>query len=1129
MPPWAYAEPMRAADGSGTATVLFTDVVASTELLSRLGDLRYDEVRRDHFVVLRQAVAAAHGDEVKTMGDGIMVVFASAVDALACAVAMQQGVERRRRDGVGPMDLRVGLAVGEVTFEAGDVHGTAVVEAARLAARASGGQILTTALLRALVGTRAPARFVDLGPLELKGLPEPVPACEVVWERSVPGPRLPLPPLLDRAYPWSFVGRDDDYAGLRRLWKEAAVGERAVALLGGEPGVGKTRLAVELARVVHTEGALVLAGHSDEDLAVPYQPFAEAVRHYVDHAEGATDGLAGRLGRYGGDLARLAPEIAAQVPDLPVALCSDPDSERYRLFEAVASWLATAGETEGPIYLLVDDLQWAAKPTLLMLRHLIATSAACRLLIVATYRDTDLTSGHPLAELLADLHRADRVERFVLAGLDEEGVRDFMAAAAGHDLEEADLAIARTVHAETAGNPFFVGEVLGHLRESGVVVRREGRWKSGVAAADLRIPEGVREVVGQRLRRLSETSNIVLRTAAVLGVEFDLDVLRPMVAAGGGPGEEALLDGIEEAVAARVVAEMPDTAMGALRFRFAHALVRETLYDGLSSARRQRIHGRAAVATEAVHGASIDAHLPALAYHFGAAGAAGDPAKAVEYARRAGDQAMTQLAFEPATTFYDQALAALTVAPAAGDDRLRCRLLLSRGGARERSGDHGAWDDYLAAAALARDGGDADALGEAALGLADVWVWSWLHSDTVRIDLLDEALAAQGGADTALRARLAARLAGQLYWVPGSLARRQALAAEAVTVARRLDDPAALAACLDSTTFAVWIPGEAERRRAPGEEIVTLAGRVGDRELALKGHAWCHIASLEENDPVALDEAFAAYESCATELGQARYQWYALTRRTMRAILAGDLDAGAALAHEAVATGRTKGEGDAESLFGCQMGLVWQERPNPEASEHLERLRGLYAANPPRVPTLAVAARAHGIVLALGGGGDADVRAELDLLGDFDLASLEPSMAWTGIMAKVASAVARVGTEAEVIALYELILPAAGMNAFCFGAVSYWGSLSHHLGVLATRLGLWDEAEDHLARAAVTHDGLGARVWMARTQLETAALLAARGRTGDAGRRKALLDSVLVAAGEMGLPVIAGRVRGLAD
>ncbi|MGH9036363.1 MAG: ATP-binding protein, partial [Acidimicrobiia bacterium] len=377
------------------------------------------------------------------------------------------------------------------------------------------------------MGTRSPAPFLDLGPLELKGLPEPVPIYEVLWERRT-GPSFPLPPLLDRAGQWSFVGRDNQFGDLRVLWKEAAGGKRGVALLGGEPGVGKTRLAVELARAVHADGALVLAGRCDEDLGVPYQPFAEALRHFVDSAPGSGGGRGPRLGRYGGDLARLVPEVEERFPGLPPRLRSDPDSERLRLFEAVAAWLTAAAEAEGPVLLVVDDLHWAAKPTLLMLRHLIATTGAVKLLVVATYRDSDLTPGHPLAELLADLHREERVERFPIAGLDEDGVRDFLAAAAGHDLEGEDLEVARAVHAETSGNPFFVGEVIGHLRESGAVVRRQGRWVSGVPVADLGIPEGVRDVVGRRLRRLSDAANNVLRSAAVVGVEFDLDVVQSM-------------------------------------------------------------------------------------------------------------------------------------------------------------------------------------------------------------------------------------------------------------------------------------------------------------------------------------------------------------------------------------------------------------------------------------------------------------------------------------------------------------------------------------------------------------------------------------------------------------------------
>ena len=425
---------------------------------------------------------------------------------------------------------------------------------------------------------------------------------------------------------------------------------------------------------------------------------------------------------------------------------------------------------------------------------------------------------------------------------------------------------------------------------------------------------------------------------------------------------------MEEAVAARLMVEIPGPAMSGIRFRFAHALVRDTVYEGLSAARRQVMHGRAGLAIEAVRRTALDAHLPALAYHFAAAGAAGDPAKAVEYARRCGDQAMERLAFEPAATFYEQALAALAAAPALGDNGLRCRLLLSRGNARAQVATMArgttTWRPQASPASRetpthwARPPSGWPMCGCGA-GLTPTRSGSTSSTKPLphRVGRIRPCGPVWPLVSPASCTGFPAPWTAARPWLP----RRSA-------VARRLGDPVALAACLDSTTFATWIPATAEQRRATGEEIVALAGQVGDRELALKGHGWCHIASLEESDAVALDGSLAAYEACATELGQARYQWYAVTRRSMQAILVGDLDAGEALAHEAHASGRIKEEGDAEPLFSCQMSLVWQERPSSEADEQRETLRRLYAANPPRVPTLMAAARAHGVALALGAG-----------------------------------------------------------------------------------------------------------------------------------------------------------------
>ncbi|HEV8628500.1 MAG TPA: adenylate/guanylate cyclase domain-containing protein, partial [Acidimicrobiia bacterium] len=398
-----------------TAIVLFTDLVGSTELRSRLGDDAAEALRHTHDGLIADAVEGHRGRLVKHLGDGVMATFAGASDALGAAVAIQQALDRHNRSGASgvPLEVRIGASAGDVAFEEADCFGTPVIEAARLCAAAGGGQILVTEIVRLLAGTGGGHRCTPVGALDLKGLPAPVPACEVAWE-PLAEPSLPMPALLTGAGR-IFVGRDEELERLGRLWKDATSGERRVAALAGEPGIGKTRLAVALAAAVRDLGGVVLAGRCDEDLGVPYQPFVEALRHYVTRAPER------RLGRHPGELARLLPDLAQFVDGLPEPLRSDPETERYRLFDAVAAWLSDLS-AEAPVLLVLDDLHWAAKPTLQLLRHVLRFSEPLRLLVVATYRDSDIGRGHPLGDLLAELRRDGQVERLALSGLDAAGV-----------------------------------------------------------------------------------------------------------------------------------------------------------------------------------------------------------------------------------------------------------------------------------------------------------------------------------------------------------------------------------------------------------------------------------------------------------------------------------------------------------------------------------------------------------------------------------------------------------------------------------------------------------------------------------------------------------------------------------
>ncbi|MGH9003952.1 MAG: ATP-binding protein, partial [Acidimicrobiia bacterium] len=477
-----------------------------------------------------------------------------------------------------------------------DYFGTPVVVAQRLCDRARGGQILASALVQGLVGNRDDCSFHLLGGLTLKGLAEPVAACEVLWEDQA-DVAVPLPLPLEREESSVFVGRDDQMLHLEATWEAARSGRRRLVLLAGEPGIGKTRLAAEIARAAHTSGATVLFGRCDDDLGVPYQPFVEALGGYLRQARSPN------FGRLAGELVRLVPEVAERAGDLAAPMRSDPETERYRLFDAVAAWLAGVS-ADTPAVLVVDDIQWATKPTLLLLTHLIRSAEPMRLLVVACYRDTDLDVTAELADAIADLVRQPGVERLRLGGLDEPGVFAFMEAQARHGLDDDVRGYAAPLQAETGGNPFFVGQVIRHLSETGAVFRRDGRWTSELAPSEVGIPDGVRDVIARRLARLPDETREVLAVAAVLGDTFELEILTQV----GGEAEIATLRALDPAIAARLVTEAAGPVPG---HRFFHALVRATLYDSLPAARRLELHRRAGEAIEAVHAGRLEQHLPA--------------------------------------------------------------------------------------------------------------------------------------------------------------------------------------------------------------------------------------------------------------------------------------------------------------------------------------------------------------------------------------------------------------------------------------------------------------------------------------------------------------------------------------
>jgi len=1076
-----------------TASVLFTDLVGSTALRSRVGEAAAETLRRKHDRLLAGAVQEHHGTVVKHLGDGIMATFSAAADAVGAAVAIQRAITRHNRSGTEPLGVRVGISAGDVAFENDDCFGTPVIEAARLCAAARGAQILASEMVRWLARS-ADVTFKPLGPLELKGLPEPVPTVEVTWE-APPVSAVPLPPFLTDIGR-IFVGRDGELERLTQLWKEASAGELRVALLAGEPGVGKTRLAAELAGRVHDEGATVLAGRCDEDLGVPYQPFVEALRHFVDHAP---DLIAG-LGRYGGELARLVPELSERVPGLPDPLRSDPETERYRLFDAVAAWLGAAS-AEQPLLLVLDDIQWAAKPTLLLLRHVVRSEAGGRVLVLGTYRDVELTAGHPLLELVPDLRRQGRAERLSLVGLDDTGVVAFVEQAAGHTLDEGGLALARAVYEETEGNPLFVREVLRHLAETGAIEQQGGSWTTRLPVDQLGIPEGIRDVVGRRLARLSADTNQALRVAAVVGDQFELGVVQ----SAGDLSEDTVLTAVEEAGGARLISELSAT-----RYRFSHALVRATLYESLTAARRVSLHRRTAEAIETIHATALDDFVPSLAHHWAKASApVTDITRAVEYAQRAGDQALAQLAHDEAANYYASGLELLDAAGTAPTDPRRVELLIGRGEAQKRAGDPGYRRTLLDAAVLAETLGDARALARAALAntLGFMWTAAFVV-DYDRVRVLESALAhlADDDADPALRARLMATLGLELGWQPDP-ARRLALSAEAQQIARGLADPATLAEVLLARDYTISAPDNVGERLAATDEVLAIADDVGNPVLASRALSLRFKAALEMADVVEAERAVVRNSALIDELGQPGLTWAVRHHETTLLVLRRDPAAEAAMAESAdlsAAIGNTD-----IFAFAHRYSFWWEHDRIAEVRPWLETLSERTGS--PYVKAM------HGQVVAFTGDMDASRRI-FDEIAATGFHHPTHTVAWLAFMVTCAWLTDRFECREAVPLLRDTLEPYA--DQFATGGFAGWlgGAVAHHLGLLYRTGEDWQSADASFAAAAAMHERLSAPVWLARTRLEWARTLLDRANAGDGNRAGALLRQALTTARDLDLP-----------
>jgi class 3 adenylate cyclase/tetratricopeptide (TPR) repeat protein len=910
----------------------------------------------------------------------------------------------------------------------------------------------------------------------------PAPAAEPEGEREA-NP-------LDRLAGGVFVGRERELRELRASVDEAREGSGGLLLLVGEPGIGKTRTAEELATYAQVNGARVHWGRCHEGEGAPaYWPWAEAIRSYVREADPV--GLAWELGTGAAEVARIVPELRERLGSVPEP--GDPASEeaRFRLFDSVTGFLAAAARSR-PLVVVLDDLHWADEPSLLLLRFLARSLSDSGLLVVGTYRDVELGRHHPLARTLSELSGTDRTRRVHLRGLDEEAIGRYVEMSAG---QAPPPGLAAAVLEQTEGNPFFVSEVVRLLASEGSLERAgAGGWRP-------EIPQGVREVVGRRLDRLSEPANAVLTVAAAVGREFSLDVLgRACETCDRAQVEEAVL----EAVAARVVAPCDGSTD---RYSFSHALVRETLYAEIPVTRRAGVHGRIADALEELHGDETAGHLSELAYHFVEAAPAGDPARAADYARRAAREATDRLAHEDAVSHLERARDVLELMPSP-DRRLRLELLLELGEAETKASRYDSARATLhAAASLARELGEERHFARALVGIGEISESGVV--DRELIALVEHALEGAGAEPGPLRSQLLTALATELYWEDPTAADKLTL--EALEMARQVGDDRGIAQALARRQFLAGNEPEGARRRLEeADELLELAQRMSDPDLEVRVHAYRIRAYLELGEVAPADRSLADYERLAGKLRQPQHLWHVPLLRATRALMDGRFDEAERLGEEALAGGERAGEPLALQFWAVQRALLLRHygrigEIRPAVAQMVERF--------PAVPAWRCALANLEAEL-----GDVEgARRAYEPLAADDFAGIPYDSQWMVSLALIADVAAFLDDEPRAEQLYELLLPYEGLNVVAGRAAASYGPVAARLGKLAWSLGRLDDAQRHLEQSVAMCLRTGERPFAARGRWELAKLLLERGGADDRERALELLAQSLDAARELGM------------
>lgn len=1074
----------------GTVTVLFTDVQGSTTLAATRGDQTARELMRECEQLTREQLELHNGREVKGTGDGVMAAFASARRAVTCAIEIQRHIERRnlaRPDEV--IRLRIGLNSGEVIRERDDLFGSTVNAAARIEAACEVGQILVSEAVRLLLGPGSDIELIDRGEFALRGFAEPWRLFEVVWREPEGAPAA------QRRSP--FVGRDQEHRQLRTLLEGADHGQGSLALVAGEPGVGKTRLTRELAAEADARGFVALTGRCyDIEGATPYSPFVEVLETIVRSEE--TDVVADLIGTDGPQIARLVPRLRTSFPEMLPAPELPPEQDRRYLHDGVRAFLERLAERR-TLLLVVDDMHWADEPSLQLLHYLTQRVRDTRMVVIGTYRHTDLGPERPLERLLPTLVREAGPNDIRLNRLSPDSVNAMLRA---YGSAEPPGRVSRLIFSETEGNPLFVEQVVRHLTEGGRIFDEHGRWRADVEVGEDEVPHGVRLVIGERLKRVSRSCRNVLRSAAVIGRAFSFELLHELA----GEDEETLLAAMDEAEASLLIS--PESTGPSSQLRFAHEVIRQTLLGDLSQPRRQRLHLRVAEALERTHGTDADRHASEIAIHLQLAGPVADDVRSVRYLTVAAQQALEIAAFEDAMRLAESALQRLTPDESPG----QAELLFFRGLAHRGLGDWAAAEaDWEAALDAAEAGGMSELVGRITAEYARQLGYVRRVADSLAV--AERGLAAVDESASGIRARLLAFSTFSSNSVGlkdfGSVSEA---ATEAIRLAEAAQDQEALGAVLEQNAHLLWQNMQMEEAAATFEHALETRRAVDNRYAQANPRAWRALTLVALGRFREVDAVTEDLTAFCEEVGDSGALF--ATRRALAFMdfpRTGDLarwQAFAAADLELLSELGSGWTGNAHSYIA--LGMFWRGDWET-ALEHAEQAAALELED-------AWAGADHAALLLLRayrGESEAVRRLLRRVSRSLPLPGVVNRSGTWELLPAAIEALAVIGDRHAAAELYDAAADAANGPA----VIRYWTKTLPHTsaGIAAACGERWESADAHFLSALRQAEEIPNRVDQAEARRWFAWMLLSRDQPGDRERARELVAEARHRYGEMGM------------